>query len=229
VCLQHGRCRHNIPRCRCENCWVEFTPCRHVVEVCRHHVPNTYLCEACLESLELSTLDPALLSPNVVNVPSTSTTNADTPPDDNHDDINDIVEAVSEASTLITEDNYLFVNFAAIFHDEYHTFWLHTRHLGRRWKMALTRVLGFLPSLHVFKEAGYVHFLFDLRFYTSTPVAAVQRILTTLDADHSAFRFAKLTITKVTRFNVYLSYCETAYRPVHIPHGVLSNNIRLRL
>jgi len=105
VCLQHGRCRHNIPRCRCENCWVEFTPCRHVVEVCRHHVPNTYLCEACLESQELSTLDPALLPPDVVDVTSTSTTNADTPPDDKHDDIDDIVEDVSEASTLIREDD----------------------------------------------------------------------------------------------------------------------------
>jgi hypothetical protein len=228
VCLQHDRCRHNIPRCRCENCWVDFTPCRHVVEMCRHHVPNIYLCEACLEDHELSTIDPALRSPGVVDVPSTSTTNPDTPPD-NQDDIDDIVADVSEASTILRDDDDLFVNFAAIFHDDYHTFWIRTRRLGRRWKKALTRLLGFLPSLRVFTHAGYVHFLFDLRFYTHTPLFAVQRILTILDADHLALRFAKLTLIQVTRFDIYLSYCKTVYQPVHIPHGVQTNNIHLRL
>jgi hypothetical protein len=111
-------------------------------------VPNTIRCEACFQSLHSSRGHTTVHSPDVVDVPSTSHSHPNTPPADMDDENTNVLDTISEASTPRMDDNNdLFINYAAIYDDKYYTFWIHERHLGRRWKKKLTSILAFLPSL----------------------------------------------------------------------------------
>jgi hypothetical protein len=229
-CLQHGRCSHNFPRCRCENCWTQLTSCPHVVEVSHHYIPNTIFCENCVDEITVWALQPTPHSTHDdTNMPSTSATSNRTALTDNEDDGLAITDNVSDASTIIRETNNLDNNFPGIYNDNSHTFWIHKRHLGRDWKKSIDKIRAILPSLHLLHHAGYIHFFFDLQFHTTTSVNIMHRILDILKADQFSYRHALITLVQITRKDIYLSFCKTAYKPIRIPPGKLTNNIRIRL
>jgi hypothetical protein len=135
---------------------------------------------------------------------------------------------VSNASTIIGETNNLDNNFAGIYTDNYHTFWIHKRHLPRGWKNSIDKIRAILPSLQLFHHSGYIHFLFDLQFHTTTSVNIMHRILDILKADQLSYQHGLITLVQITRKDIYV-YCKTAYKPVRIPPGKLTNNTRIRL
>jgi hypothetical protein len=159
VCLRHGCCRHMMPRCLCENCWTAHTACHFAVEVCHHHVPSTIWCDDCVREVTVRGLEDILDSPlEDITGPSTSrgqTTEHATvgsSASEENDGISDSDDNMSEASTVIPDDRRTENNLAGVYTDEWHTFWVHERHLHPNWQHHVDAITGFLPSLKLFQK-----------------------------------------------------------------------------
>jgi hypothetical protein len=145
----------------------------------------------------------------------------------NNDDSN-YPDNISEASTIIRQPVDIENNYAGIYNDNYHTFCIQKRHLGRGWKNYIDKLQAIIPSLQLYHYAGYIHFLFDLEFKSTLSVDIMHQILRTLNANKKAYQHALVTLVHITRKDIYISFCQQAYKPVTKSPANLSN-IRMRI